>query len=397
MKYNFDENFDRTVGNARKWSKEIVEDKFNIHTDDFIAMDLADLDFKTAPAVQKAIMDRASIPDYSYTFVPDKFYDIAIDWNKKRFNMDFNKDWIKITYGTVSTLHNIVQCFTDIGDAVMFHTPAYDPFLEAVENNGRKPIMSTLKIKDNRYEMDFLNMEKQIVDNDVKLFILCNPQNPSGRIWTREELFKLSELCLKYDILLISDEIHRELVFKEKKFTSMWNVSEKLQERMVLCLSPNKAFNLGGLKTSYVIIKNKEILNKFEEQMRKNQITSPNIFAIPAMMAAYEYGGEWLDEMVDYVESNQIMVKKFIDENLPLFKVMESESSFLTWINVGKLLKDDRDKNSFFENIRICPVKGSYFVKDGEDFIRLSIGMNKRLLSEALERIKEEYNKWICI
>ncbi|MGX6978637.1 MalY/PatB family protein [Vagococcus elongatus] len=394
MDFNFDEIFDRRKGNARKWSSEVLNQKFGIKDSDAIAMDLADIDFPVAKPIQQALTIRASIPDYSYTYTSSEFYEAVKKWNKNNFQCDFKKEWIILTYGTVSTLHNIVQCFTEVGDKIMFHTPAYDPFCEAVDNNCRVPVFSSLVEKDGRYEMDFSRMEQDMKDNDVKVFILCNPQNPSGRVWTREELFLLNELCIKYDIILVSDEIHREYVFEGYTFTSMWEFS-KTNENLIMCFSPNKAFNLGGLKTSYVVTRNEHLLEKFSKQLKRNQITSPNVFAIPAIVAAYDECGEWLREMVAYVEKNHHYLSKFIEQEMPLFKVMKPESSFLAWINVDELLKTDGQKDLFFQNCHISVVKGSYFVRDGNKFIRLSIGMPRKVLAEALFRIKKEYDKWI--
>lgn len=394
MDSNFDEIFDRRKGNARKWSSEVLNQKFGIKDSDAIAMDLADIDFPVAKPIQQALINRASIPDYSYTYTSSEFYEAVKKWNRNNFQCDFKDEWITLTYGTVSTLHNIVQCFTEVGDKVMFHTPAYDPFYEAVHNNRRVPVFSSLVEKDGRYEMDFSQMERDIKNNNVKIFILCNPQNPSGRVWTRDELSKLNELCIKYNVILVSDEIHREYVFEGRTFTSMWEFSE-MNDRLIMCLSPNKAFNLGGLKTSYVVIKNKGLLDLFSEQLKRNQITSPNVFAIPAIVAAYNECDEWLRKMVAYVEENHRYLCKYIERELPLFKVMKPESSFLSWINVAALLKTDEQKDLFFKNCHISVVKGSYFVKDGNKFIRLSIGMPRKVLAEALFRMKKEYDKWI--
>lgn len=390
----FDQPFDRSQGNARKWAPEVLEGKFNVDPKEAIAMDLADIDFQVAQPIHDAIQKRASIPDYSYTFVSNDFYESVINWNKNRFQLTLEKEWLTLTYGTVSTLHNMVQCYTDVGDSIMFNTPAYDPFLEAVENNNRQPVYSTLKNINNRYELDFEQIVKDIKENQVKLFIFCNPQNPSGRVWTRKELQKLSDICKENKVLLISDEIHREFVFKDSEFVSMGEFLSE-NDKIILCFSPNKAFNLGGLKTSYVAIKNKKLRDKFSKQLKKNQITSPNVFAIPALVAAYNECGGWLTDMVDYIQENHKLIESFIVKELPLFKVMKPESSFLSWIDVSSVLKTDKEKDAFFQKCNLSIVKGSYFVQDGDNFVRLSIGMPKKQLEVALNRIKFVYDDWL--
>ncbi|MBU5362503.1 pyridoxal phosphate-dependent aminotransferase [Enterococcus raffinosus] len=387
--YDLDKVIDRKQGNARKWSNEVLKEKFGLD-EDAIPMDLADIDFEVAPAIQAALMKRASIGDYSYSYVPDEFYQAVIDWNQRRYETYIEKEWIKLTFGTVSTLHYIVQAYTEIGDGVLINTPAYDPFAEAVEHNQRTLFCSSLINRDNRYYLDFADMERQMQENKIKLFIFCSPQNPSGRIWTKDELFRLAELCIRYDVLLVCDEIHRDIVYKGQTFTSIWNAHSEIAQHSVLCLSPNKGFNLGGLKTSYVVIPNPQIRETLLDQLQKNSITSPHVFAVPAIVAAYNESEAWLDEMIDYVAENMQIVYDFFTE-IPEAKVMSAESSFLAWIDVRKWFKDETDMQEFFRRANLTMVVGSYFVQDGEGFVRLSIGMPRELLLEALGRIKKEY------
>jgi cystathionine beta-lyase len=356
--YDLDKVIDRKQGNARKWSNQVLKEKFGL-AEDAIPMDLADIDFEVAPAIQAALMKRASIGDYSYSYVPDEFYQAVIDWNQRRYDTHIEKEWIKLTFG-------------------------------AVEHNERKLFCSSLINHDNRYYLDFEDMERQMQENKIKLFIFCSPQNPSGRIWTKDELFRLAELCLRYDVLLVCDEIHRDIVYKGQNFTSIWNAHPEIAQHSVLCLSPNKGFNLGGLKTSYVVIPNPQIRETLLNQLQKNSITSPHVFAVPAIVAAYNESEAWLDEMIDYVAENMQIVYDFFAE-IPEAKVMPAESSFLVWIDVRDWFKDETDMQEFFRRANLTMVVGSYFVQDGEGFVRLSIGMPRELLLEALGRIKQEY------
>ena len=392
MKYDFDKVINRKESHCRKWSNKVLKDKFDLD-ETAIPMDLADIDFECSPAIKSAIVNRASVGDYSYTFVEDEFYESAVNWNKRRFNIDIEKEWIKLTFGTVSTLHYIVQAYTKEGEGVLINTPAYDPFAEAVENNNRKLYCSSLRLIDNRYYLDFDDIETKMKDGNIKVYIFCSPQNPSGRIWTKDELYKLSELCLKYNVLLVSDEIHRDVVFKGHEFISLWNAHPDIHNNSLICISPNKGFNLGGLKTSYVIAQNKEVREILLGQLKRNSITSPNVFAIPAITAAYNDSEEWLDEMTKYVEGNFEIVYDFFEKNIPKAKVMKSDSSFLAWIDVRELFEDEEEANKFFKAAKVTMVVGSYFVKDGEGFIRLNIGCPRATLNEALNRIKETYKK----
>ena len=394
MVYDFDKVIDRKLSRCRKWDDKILENKFGL-TADAIPMDIAELDFECAPSITKAIVDRAMLGEYGYTYDYDEYYEAVIDWNKRRFNSEIQKEWIKIVFGTCGALHYIVQCFCENGEAVMINTPAYDPFAEAVEHGEAKLICNTLKLKDMRYYLDFELMEKQIIENKVKLFIFCSPQNPSGRVWTKEELNKLCEICLKHNVLLICDEIHRDIVFKRNEFTTLWNANDEICENSIVCVSPNKGFNLGGLKSSYLIIKNKEIREKMLKYLKKVYVTSPHVFVIPGTIGAYNGGEQWLDECTQYVGENFEIVYKWFEKNMPKAKVMKSDSSFLAWINIENVFKDEKELKAFFDKANISMVVGSYFVNDGEGFVRLNIGTPKKILKEALNRMEEVLNIFV--
>lgn len=389
----FDKKFDRSITGTRKWNPDLLKEK-NPIGNNIIAMDLADIDFECAPSIREALVNRALMPDYSYTFVPDSFYDAVINWNKKYFNLDIKKEWVRLTFGTISALHNIVQALTDVGDYVMIHTPAYAPFAESVIHNGRKLICNDLILTENRYYIDFDKMESDIIKYNVKLFILCNPQNPSGRVWTAQELNQLGNICKRNQVYLISDEIHRDIVFPNSKFTSLWNANDNVMDSSILCVSPNKGFNLGGLKTSYIVVPNKSLREKIYARLSANYVTSPHVFAVPAIEAAYRYEHEWLEEMVTYIEENHNYVEDFIQKNLPKFKLMKAESSFLAWIYVGDYFETEEEISKFFQRANLTVVLGSYFVSNAEGFVRLNIGMQRYKVEEAFNRIKKMYDSY---
>jgi cystathionine beta-lyase len=391
--YDFDKIRDRRQTNCRKWNPQIIKEKFHLGAD-AIPLDLADIDFECLPEIKDAMIARAAMGEYSYTSVPDEFYEAVRAWNKRRFNLDLAKDWIRLTFGTVSTLHYVVQAFTKEGEGVLINTPAYAPFAEAVENNNRQLCCSPLALKDNRYELDFEDMENQMKAKAVKVFIFCSPQNPSGRVWSKAELKKVAELCLKYDVLLVCDEIHRDILFERGQFTSIFNAHAEIAQNCILCLSPNKAFNLGGLKVSYVAIPNEDIRATFYNQLTKNAITSPHVFAVPAVIAAYQDGEKWLDELTAYMRGNFEMFYDFIAEKMPKIKVMTADSSFLAWLDVSQLFENEEEMTAFFTQARLTTVPGSYFVQDGEGFVRLNIALPKSLLEEVLHRMRAVYDEW---
>ena len=346
--YDFDKERDRKQTNCRKWSPKIIKEKFHLG-EDAIPLDLADIDFECLPEIKEAMIARAEMGEYSYTSVTDDFYEAVIDWNKRRFDLDLKKEWIRLTFGTVSTLHYIVQAFTNENESVLINTPAYAPFAEAIETNHRQLCCSPLVLKNNRYFLDFEDIEKQMQTKSVKVFIFCSPQNPSGRVWSSAELKKVVDLCLKYDVLLVCDEIHRDILFEREKFSSIFKVHPEIAQKCILCLSPNKAFNLGGLKVSYVVIPNEKIRETLYQQLSKNAITSPHVFAVPAMIAAYQHGEQWLDELTVYMKRNFEIFYDFMAKNMPKIKVMKADSSFLAWLDVSDFFNDEADMTAFFQ------------------------------------------------
>lgn len=391
--YDFDKIRDRRQTNCRKWNPQIIKEKFHLGAD-AIPLDLADIDFECLPEIKDAMIARAAMGEYSYTSVTDDFYEAVIAWNKRRFDVTLEKDWIRLTFGTVSTLHYVVQAFTNEGESVLINTPAYAPFAEAIENNQRQLCCSPLVIRDNRYYLDFEDMENQMRTKAVKIFIFCSPQNPSGRVWSMAELQKVAELCLKYDVLLVCDEIHRDILFEREQFSSIFKAHSDIAQNCILCLSPNKAFNLGGMKVSYVAIPNEKIRATFYQQLTKNAITSPHVFAVPAVVAAYQHGEQWLDELTAYMRDNFEILYDFIEKYLPKIKVMKADSSFLAWLDVSELFKDEVEMTDFFTQARLTTVPGSYFVQNGNGFVRLNIAIPKNLLQEVLNRMKGVYEKW---
>ena len=388
----FDKKYDRSKTGARKWDTQVIKEKFGL-VGDAIPLDLADMDFACAEPIQKALVNRALVSDYSYTYVSNDFYQAVMDWHDKRFNVNVEKEWIRLVFGTVSTLHYIVQAFTQEGEAVMIHQPVYDPFTEAVINNDRKIVTSSLINRNGRYEMDFDDMEEKMKSEEVKILIFCSPHNPGGRVWSIEELHKVAQLCLKHDILLVSDEVHREMIVSDVKFTCMLQ-EKSILDQLILCSSPNKAFNLGGLKTSYTIIPNAQVRKTFYSQLLRNAISSPNTFAIPALVAAYNEGESWLNDCTEYIKGNYKLVYDFFEKYLPKAHIMRAEASFLAWIDMRQMFEDEAEIIDFFARVNLTVVKGSYFGKEGYGFARIVIAMNRELLLEVLERLKTSYEMW---
>lgn len=383
---------DRRNNKTRKWDKDLIKNNFNMENN-VIPMDIADLDFDTPIEIKNALLNIINSGDYSYTYVYEDYYNAIISWNKRKYNVDIEKDNIKLTFGTCSTINYLLQCFCKENDKVLVNIPAYAPFISAIKNANLIPVLNKLILKDNKYFIDFDKLEDDFKKNNIKIYILCSPQNPSGRIWNKEELTKIAKLCLKYNVLLISDEVHRDILRTNEKFISMNNIKE-IDDLLITCVSPNKSFNLGGLKGSYVIIKNKKIMNKFLKYLEKVYVTSPNILIQPALITAYTKCDYWLSNISKYIENNFNFVYDFIDNNLPKISYMKAQSSFLIWLNFKNIFQNEDEIAKLFNEINITYVLGSYFgLEKSECFVRINLGTSLENVKEFLTRLYYKLNE----
>lgn len=388
-KYDFNTLVNRGNFKARKWNMTSLKAD-GTFGDDIIPMGMADMDFLCAPQIQNAIKEVAEHGIYGYTYVYDEFYDSIINWNERRHGSKLEKEWITLTHGTVSTLHYIVQEFCNEGDNVVLQSPAYDPFYNAIVRGNANPIYNRLLLNDGKYEIDFEDLEEKLRDEKTSLMIFCSPHNPTGRVWTREELLKVGELCVKHNVLIVADEINRELMLYGNKHTAMIDVSEEVKNNTILCTSPNKAFNLGGLKSSYTIIPNEEIRIKLKKRLEKNSITSPNIFVIPSVTTAYNECEDWLEELIEYVEGNLDYLREYLEKNIPEIKLIEPEGSYLAWLDFREIEADPIKLEKF--NLEVAKIKfceGYTFVDNGDGFARINLGCQRFILEEALKRLEK--------
>ncbi|MGL5068629.1 MAG: MalY/PatB family protein [Sarcina sp.] len=391
-KYDFNTLVDRGSFKARKWNMtQLKED--GTFGENIIPMGMADMDFQCAPQIKKAIVEVAEHGIYGYTYMHDEFYNSIINWNIRRHNSEIKKEWITLTHGTVSTLHYIIQEFCNKGDKVLLQSPAYDPFYNAVVRGGASPVYNRLLLNDGKYTIDYKDLEEKLSDEKTTFMILCSPHNPTGRVWTREELLKVGELCVRYNVLIVADEINRELMLYGNKHTAMIDVSEEIRNNTILCTSPNKAFNLGGLKSSYTVVPNEEIRNKLKKRLEKNSITSPNIFVIPSVTAAYNECEDWLEELIEYVEGNIDYLRNYLKTKIPSIKLVEPEGSYLAWLDFREVESDPVKLEEF--NLNVAKIKfceGYTFVENGDGFARINLGCQRFILEEALKRLEKAVN-----
>lgn len=389
---NFDEKVEREFDIRRKWDYNLI--KSNICEDtpiDFIPLWIADMDFKLPDKLIEVLTMYIQNGSLGYTSLTLDFYDSIISWQKKRHGVNVKKEWINISYGTVGILHVLNQVFLEKGDYVLINTPVYEPFKNAALNNGNNIVTSPMKIENGRYYINFKDMEEKIIQYKPKIYILCNPHNPSGRVWEMNEIEKLAKICYKYGVIMVSDEVHSEMVFSNNHNSSL-KLEDKYLNNLIFLTSPNKAFNLGGLKTSYSIIPNDDIREKLKKGMKKNSITSPNILGLISLITVYNECEEWLDDLVEYIYENYIYLKNYIENELKNFQLFSMESSYLAWINLEKTGKDTNWWTKELAKSGVIVENGNEFVENAEKFIRLNLGIPRKYLKEALIRIKIVYD-----
>lgn len=380
MKYNFDKAYDRHNTNCVKW---------DLAEKDILPMWVADMDFEVAEPISAAIVNRAAHHVYGYSFMGDGYYNSVINWMKERKNWSVKKEWIKFSPGVVPAVNMLINALTLPGDEVIIQTPVYYPFHSAIINNKRKLLENPLKLVDGKYYMDYEDLENKFKEHSIKLIILCSPHNPVGRVWSEDELTRLGNLCLKYNVKIIADEIHSDLIYKQYKFTSIASIDEKFADITATCTAPSKTFNLAGLQTSNIIISNEEIRKKFTDVLDENAVMEPNLFGITALEAAYNYGDEWLDQLMDYLNSNLIFLEDYIDNNIPEIKVIKPEGTYLVWLDFRQLGMSKKELHDFMlDKAKVWFDDGDMFGENGRGFERINIACTKATLNEALERIK---------
>lgn len=383
----FDELADRISDKCRKWDMKVIESRFGPVPADSIPMWIADMDFKSPPAVARKFSEVISWGTFSYTHCIDDFYEAVINFQARHHKVAVEREWITLSYGTVSTLHYTVQAFCQPGDSIIMNTPVYDPFAKAAERQGVKVVANPLALSKGRYRIDLAKLEEQIIGHKPKIYFLCSPHNPSGRIWSQAELAAVADICLRHQVLMMVDEVHAEHII-HGEFVSFLALEERYCNNMMLMSSPNKAFNLGGLKTSYSIIPNPQIRNRFRACLEQNSITSPNVFGLWGIITAYNECDAWLAELNLYLRENYALLARYFRENLPDFQVMPMDASYLVWVNTkGSGMSASEVTRRWAVEAGVIIEDGSHYVSDGEEYVRINIGTSRQLLGEALQRL----------
>lgn len=381
MKYDFDEIVDRRGTDASKW--DVGENE--------LPMWVADMDFKTCPAVIEDLKNRVEHGVFGYTDVPDKWYEAYMTWWKDRHSFSMEKDWLIFCTGVVPAISSIVRKLTTPNEKVIIQTPVYNIFFNSIFNNGARPLESPLLYEDGMFKMDLLDLEEKMSDPQASLMILCNPQNPSGNIWSREELKKIGELAVKYGVTVISDEIHCDLTDPGYGYIPFASVSEECRRVSITCMAPTKAFNIAGLQTAAVCVPDKFLRHKVWRGLNTDEVAEPNVFACEAAVAAFEKGGEWLDELREYLAENKRIACDFIRDEIQGLNVVVSHATYLIWIDISSWGMDSKRAQKLLrEKTGLFLSDGSIYGGNGRNFLRMNLACPRNVLMDGLKRLKTQ-------
>lgn len=384
MKHNsiFDEIIDRRNTNSYKWD--------SAERDGVLPMWVADMDFRTAPAIIEALRRRVEHGVFGYTRVPDEYYEAIVRWFGRKHGWHIKPEEILYTSGVVPAISAIIKALTSPGDGVIVQTPVYNCFFSSIRNNQCQLIENRLLYADSTYHIDFDDLEMKASDPKAKLLLLCNPHNPAGRVWTRSELERINDICLRNSVMVVSDEIHCELVFDGYKYTPFASISEACRKNSVVCCSPSKSFNIAGLQIANIISDSEQLRNRIDRAININEVCDVNPFGVIALMAAYNHGEEWLDELKTYLWENYRTLLSFFKSELPDFPVTKLEGTYLVWVDCRLLgIESSELERKLMDVAGVWLNEGTMYGDAGEGFMRINIACPRSVLEEGLRRIKK--------
>ena len=390
MQYDFDTPIDRT----HTWSIKHDFKKENGKADDILPLWVADMDFRSPDSVVEALKKAVDHGIFGYSRADESYFDAVAAWYQKRHHLTLQPEWMTCTPGIVFALSIAVRAFTQEGDAVLIQPPVYHPFSRAILRNKRTLVENPLVLKDGHYEMDLEELEQKVLDEHVKLMILCNPHNPVGRVWTREELTALADICLRHHVYVISDEIHGDFVWQGHEQTPYASISEEACLHSMMCTAPSKTFNLAGMATSNLFIPDPEMRRKFRSELLDVGQENMNRLGLFACRAAYEGGGEWLDQLIGYLAGNLALVRDFCKNRVPQIQLVEPEGTYLAWLDCRELGMTDDELMAFFsDEAKVWLDPGTHSGEQGSGFMRFNLGSSRSVIAQALGQIEAAWKK----
>lgn len=381
MKYNFDEIIPRQNSDSYKWSSDRA---------DVLPLWVADMDFRVAPAIVNALERRVQHGIFGYVRVPDAYYDAVIQWFERRHGWKMEREWMLYTSGVVPALSAIIKALAAPGEGVIVQTPVYNCFFSSIRNNGCRIVSNPLIYQDRTYRIDFEDLERKAADPNTKLLLLCNPHNPSGRVWTREELTRIGQICLRHQVTVVADEIHCELVFPGHTYIPFASLSREYLQKAVTCLSASKSFNIAGLQMANIIAWDETLRKRIDRALNINEICDVNPFGVQATIAAYREGEPWLEQLLDYLKDNYQCLSTFFREYLPQIPVIDLEGTYLVWTDCRALGVPSRVLQSqLLDQTGLWLNSGTMYGDEGEGFLRWNIACPRSRLQDALRRFRD--------
>lgn len=378
MKYDFDKTTDRRATNSYKWDSA---------PEGVLPMWVADMDFRTAPAIIDALQKRVAHGIFGYTRVPDAYYDAVTSWFSRRHGWNIDREWIIYTSGVVPAVSAVIKALTVPGDKVIVQTPVYNCFFSSIRNNGCEIVSNPLRRTADTYEMDFDALERCAADPRAKVMLLCNPHNPAGRVWTPDELTRLGNICLRNGVTVVADEIHCELVYQGFKYTPFASLSDAFLHRSVTCVSPSKAFNIAGLQIANIVAFDNDMRRRIDKAININEVCDVNPFGVAATIAAYNEGEEWLCQLLDYLHGNYEAMAEFCRRELPEFPITRLEGTYLVWMDCSSLgMSSDALEHALLDDARLWLNAGTMYGAEGEGYMRWNIACPRSVMLDGLNR-----------
>lgn len=384
MKYDFDTIIPRRGTGSYKWDSAADPD--------ILPMWVADMDFRTAPSVIEALTKRAAHGIFGYAEVPEAYFEAVTGWFRRRHGFRIDREWILFTTGVVPALSAVIKALTEPGDKVIVQEPVYNCFFSSIRNDGCKAISNGLIYSDGRYTINFEDLELKAADPTTKLLLLCNPHNPVGRVWTREELERIGEICFRNGVLVVSDEIHCDLVYEGHTHIPFASLGDEFLRNSVTCTAPSKTFNLAGIQVANIVAADPAIRQRIDKALNINEVCEINCFAADALIAAYDRGEEWLEQLKRYLWENYLYLARFFAEKFPRLRVLPLEATYLVWVDCGSLgMASSEIAAQLLERGQLRINEGSLYGSAGEGFIRFNIACPRASLADGLERFKRVF------
>ena len=387
---NFEDKINRKNTNSIKWDGH---EKFKVHPD-AIPLWVADMDFKTLPEITHALNKQVDFGVYGYAFEPESYFESIIGWMKRRHHWDIQRDWIFTTPGVVSGVNACILAFTKENDSILIQEPVYHPFKNSIIYNKRIPVNNELVRKDTHYSIDLIDFEHKIIENNVKMFILCSPHNPVGRVWLKEELIQLADICYKHNVIVVSDEIHMDFVYKGHEHHVLVNLKPEYQDFVITLVAPSKSFNLAAFKVSQLITPNLSFKKRIEHEYERLGFHGHNTFGLLACEVAYRSGDKFMDDVLEYIYQNIQFIKTYIKENISVIKVMDIEGTYLLWLDMSALQLKQKELIEFLDQkAHLWFNDGSLFGESGNGFVRMNCATQRDVIKQALEQLKSAINQ----